>query len=106
MKTAVSAYVLSERHSTYQADSHGVSIFFPTDSSSFYDPARYDFAVGAVWPGAAVSVGAESAPAAATWGTLLTHYIQSFPGGPDVSEPPLPVSPQVPKEIFLPLLLR
>ena len=106
VKAAVSAYVLSERHSTYQADSHGVSIFFPTDSSSFYDPARYDFAVGAAWPGAAVSVGAESAPAAATWGTLLTHYIQSFPGGPDVSEPPLPVSPQVPKETFLPLILR
>ncbi len=96
--------MLAERHSTYQADSHGVSIFFPTDSSSFYNPSRYDFAVGATWPGAVQSPGTEFALDAASWGTLLTHYIQTFPGGPDVSEPPAPVSPQVPMELFLPLL--
>jgi len=106
VKTAVSAYVLAERHSPYRADSHGVSIFFPTDSSSFYDPSRYDFAVGATWPGMSRLTGANFAPDDAGWGTLLTHYIQTFPGGPDVSEPPSPVSPQVPKEVFLPILIR
>ncbi len=106
VKSAVSAYVLAERHSSCQADSHGVSIFFPADSSSFYNPSRYDFAVGAVWPGAAQSAGPETALDAAGWGTLLTRYIQAFPGGPDVSEPPPPVSPQVPKEAFIPVALR
>ncbi len=99
-------YVLAERHSIHEADSHGVSIFFPVDSSSFYNPSRYDFAVGATWPGAAAVPGGGFAPDDASWGTLLTHYIQTFPGGPDVSEPPPPVSPQVPKELYLPIIIR
>jgi hypothetical protein len=103
---AVGNYVLAERHHANQSGSHGVSIFFPTDSSSFYDPARYDFAVGATWPGVILAPGTQFARDAVGWGTLLTHYIQVFPGGPDVSEPPLPVSPQVPSEIFLPVLVR
>jgi hypothetical protein len=106
VKSAVGEYVLAERHSTNQADSHGVSIFFPSDSSSFYNPTRYDFAVGATWPGAIFSPGPEFALDAENWGALLTHYIQTFPGGPDVSEPPAPVSPQVPEELFLPVLIR
>jgi len=106
VKNAVSAYVLTERHSSYQADSHGVTIFFPTDSSSFYNPSSYDFAVGAIWPGVILSPGGEFALDAASWGTLLTHYIQTFPGGPDVSEPPPPVAPQVPMELFLPVIVR
>jgi len=106
VKSTVSAYVLAERHSLNQAGSHGVSIFFPTDSSSFYDPSRYDFAVGATWPGGNRSSGAESALDVVGWGTLLSHYIETFPGGPDVSEPPPPVAPQVPNEVFLPLAVR
>jgi len=106
VKSQVDTYVLAERHSTRMADAHGVSIFFPTDSSSFYDPSRYDFAVGAVWPGTILSTESEFALKAASWGPLLTHYIQTFPGGPDVSEPPPPVSPQVPDELFLPVLFR
>jgi hypothetical protein len=106
VKDAVSAYVLAERHSAYQADSHGVTIFFPTDSSSFYNPANYDFAVGATWPGGMASPQTDFTQAAAGWGALLTHYIETFPGGPDVSEPPPPVSPQTPKEVFLPVFLR
>jgi hypothetical protein len=106
VKSAVSAYVLAERHSSYQADSHGVSIFFPTDSSSFYNPSSYDFAVGAIWPGGMLSPGAEFALDTTSWGTLLTHYIQVYPGGADASEPPAPVSPQVPMELFLPVIVR
>ena len=105
VKSAVSAYVLSERHSIHQADSHGVSIFFPADSSSFYDPTRYDFAVGAIWTGLSLAPGMESTNDTESWGKLLTHYIQVFPGGPDVSEPPAPVSPQVPNELFLPVVV-
>ncbi len=50
--TKVDAYVLSERHSSTYGASHGVSIFFPTSSSSYYNASNYDFAAGAVWPGA------------------------------------------------------
>jgi hypothetical protein len=106
VKDAIGAYVLAERHSSNKAKSHGVSIFFPVDSSSFYDPAVYDFAVGATWPGGQLSAEPGLAPEDVGWGSLLTQYIQTFPGGPDVSEPPPPVSPQVPSELFLPLLVR
>ena len=106
VKDKVSAYVLAERHNSLQADSHGVTIFFPTDSSSFYNPSNYDFAVGATWPGMSLPPGMPLALDTASWGTLLTSYIQTFPGGPDVSEPPPPVSPQVPLELFLPIVVR
>jgi len=106
VKSAVSAYELAESHSSSQADSHGVSIFFPADSSSFYNPTRYDFAVGATWPGAPLAPGTEGMLDTVGWGTLLTHYIETFPGGPDVSEPPPPVSPEIQKELFLPAVVR
>jgi hypothetical protein len=106
VQSAVNDFVLFERHSANQAGSHGVSIFFPGDSSSFYNPSRYDFAVGAVWPGAATSSREGFSNDEEGWGALLTHYIQTFPGGPDVSEPPLPVSPQDAVELFLPMLIR
>ena len=85
---------------------HGVSIFFPADSSSFYNPTRYDFAVGATWPGAPIVPGTDGMLDTVGWGTLLTHYIQTFPGGPDVSEPPPPVSPEIQQELFLPAVVR
>jgi hypothetical protein len=106
VKSAVSAYVIAERHSARRGRARGVSIFFPVDSSSFYNPAHYDFAVGAIWPGTSSVFGPASETDAVGWGTLLTHYIQVFPGGPDVSEPPPPVPPQVPTESYLPLVLR
>ena len=106
VKAAVEAYVLAERHSNHQDGSHGVSIFFPTDSSSFYDPVRYDFAVGATWPGDPRSAEPVSALNAASWGTLISHYIEIFPGGPDMSQPPAPVAPQVVQERFMPLVVR
>jgi len=106
LKTALNAYVLAERHSSLQADSHGVSIFFPTDSSSFYNPAMYDFAVGAAWPDAPRPAADRLTPASANWGTLLTHYIQVYPGGPDVSTPPAPVAPQSPLDVFLPFIVQ
>lgn len=106
LKNAVDNYVLAERHNSRQVGTHGVSIFFPTDSSSFYTPTNYDFAVGATWPGLILSPEMVFSGDEAGWGTLLTHYIQVFPGGPDVSEPPPPVSPQVEKELFLPICFR
>ena len=98
---AVDAYVLSERHVAAFTGSHGVAIFFPSSSSSFYNAANYDFAAGAVWFGAA-----PERDAAGDWGALLTQYIDTFPGGPDVSQPPDPLAPQFPKEIFLPAIRR
>jgi hypothetical protein len=106
VKNAVDTYVLVERHSATLANSHGVSIFFPTDSSSFYNPARYDFAVGATWPVADHAPGTHFARDAGQWGSLLVHYIQVFQGGADVSEPPAPVAPQTSADIYLPILQR
>ena len=104
--SALGSFVLAERHSANLANSHGVSIFFPTNSSSFYDPSRYDFAVGATWPGGGLAPGSAFASESATWGTLISHYIQTFPGGPDVSQPPDPLAPQVPVSLFVPLMQK
>jgi len=109
---AVEAFVLNEAHCSRNTGSHGVSIFFPTDASSFYDGSRYDFAAGAVWQlrsgddafPAAIQAPTEGGPAG--WGGLLSNYIQAFPGGPDVSVPPPPVAPQVQEEVFVPLIVR
>lgn len=107
----VENYVIHERHlsdKTYNLDnSHGVSIFFPATASSFYDPANYDFAVGANWGGAAAAQGVE-AQAATTWGGMLVRYFQvTQPGGPDDATPPEPVAKLNPlTNVYLPLILR
>jgi hypothetical protein len=106
VRDALTQFVLADRRHSLMGDAHGVSIFFPTDSSSFYDPASYDFAVGATWPGYSSAPGADFAVDSAAWGALLGSYIEVFPGGPDVSQPPDPVEPQTPKEIYLPLIAR
>ncbi len=106
VRDAVTNFVLADRRHSSMADAHGVSVFFPTDSSSFYDPASYDFAVGAVWPGSSSAPGTDFAVDSASWGSLLSSYIEVYPGGPDVAQPPDPVSPQSPNELFLPLIVR
>ncbi|MHB1355401.1 MAG: clostripain-related cysteine peptidase [Anaerolineae bacterium] len=106
VKNAVSAYLLTERHSSSLDGSHGVSIYFPSDSSSFYNASRYDFVVGATWAGASPEPGKGAVLGASNWGTLVSHYVLIFPGGPDVSEPPDPVAPQVEKEVALPVVMK
>lgn len=90
---AVGSYVIDNRQSPgAMGQAHGVSIFFPDQSSSFYDPANYDFAVGALWgssrPGAAPGGGPQF-PSAVQWGPLLVSYINlAYPYAPDNPTPP------------------
>lgn len=52
--------------------SFGVSIFFPSRASHFYDGANYSCASGAIWnSGSGNRKGSSQAPA---WGELLVNY--------------------------------
>ena len=90
--------------------SHGVSIFFPPNASSFYNPENYDFAVGATWPSSAASSQQLSAGNDVTWGPMLVSFFGvTQPGGPVTEEPP-PLVPPVPTfdetYVYLPLVVR
>lgn len=104
--------VVAERHSSrnYRGNywnhdnSHGLSIFFPARSSSYYSDANYDFALGASWllPNARPAILTETSP---DWASLLVSYIQTVnPSAPDDPAPPDP-QPKIPIfTIFVPIL--
>ncbi len=75
------------------SDSFGVSIFFPSKASHFYDAANYSFASGAIWnsgPGNKGAAGNGQAEAPA-WGELLVNYFAlTDPGGEIDAELPQP----------------
>ncbi len=108
--------VFNERHRTGNVagklwkldNSYGVSIFFPSTASSFYNDANYDFATGANWRRQArESLNLEQATIA--WGPMLVNYFQtSQPNGSDDPEPPslIPRLLQQKNLVFLPLLHR
>jgi methenyltetrahydromethanopterin cyclohydrolase len=106
--SAVDDAVIYERHgssdSTNLDNSHGIAVFFPSTSSSFYHPDNYDFAVGANWD----DVGTMAAAGEEGWGTMLVDYIQQVnPDGPDDPEPPEPVAKLLPQStLFLPIVIR
>jgi len=72
--------------------SSGVSIFFPSKASHFYDGANYSYASGAIWnSGPSSRQGPSQAPA---WGQLLVDYFAlTDPGGAIDSALPQPRSP-------------
>jgi hypothetical protein len=106
---AVEAFVIYENHASTAAlnfdDSHGVSIFFPGTSSSFYDGFNNDFADGTNWGSV---TGLAAAQAGLAWGPMLVDYIaQVNPNGPDDSTPPEPAARLSPFfDVFLPLISR
>lgn len=110
---AVLAYIppSNERHAQGMAvnGSHGVSVFFPDHNSSFYNPSRYDFAVGATW-GTGSQVNGFSPLLAAssnTWGGLISNYVfETNPTSPDDSTPPDPIEKAIFYSVFLPVLTR
>jgi hypothetical protein len=112
--TAVDNYIILNRNSDSSypkwdlQNSHGVSIFFPSSASSFYQAGNYDFAVGATWPGSAGVWIVSTDEDVIHWGPMLVNYFQTTqPGGPDNPNPPEPVARQDPPiKIFLPLVLR
>jgi hypothetical protein len=108
---ALDPFVIAERHGSAGAwdleHSHGVSIFWPDQSSSFYNPDNYDFAAGADW-GQLLFKNAIHRPGATGWGNLLVNYIQAvYPGSHDLSTPP-EVQPRLDDgySIYLPLTQR
>jgi probable HAF family extracellular repeat protein len=106
--SAVDNAVIYERHGSSDSvnldNSHGISIFFPSTSSSFYHPGNYDFAVGAQWD----DLMAAATAAEGSWGGMLVSYIQQVnPDGPDDPEPPVPVTKSRPESsLFLPIVIR
>lgn len=108
---SVEAYITYERHANFRGvnNSHGVSIFFPTTRSSFYNNANYDFAVGAIWtPPLSYSImSPEEETPPVLWGSFLVEYINLVnPDGTDQSTPPPVVSKPITYNIFVPLLLK
>jgi len=108
---AVNNYVIYESHGSDEGtnldESHGVSIFFPATASSFYNPANYDFAVGATW-GGGMAASQPAAAQASTWGGWLVHYFQvTQPDGLDDPIPPEPIAKlSALTRLYLPLILR
>jgi hypothetical protein len=105
--SAIDAYTLRRARNGY-AGGHGVSIYFPTNPSSFYSPNNNAFAVGADWKASESELGAAET-AAGTWGQRLVSYIHSTnPNGADVSTPPDPIPAQIAPEpaLYLPYVSR
>ena len=104
----VQDFIIAEYHQT-SADakvpnSHGVSIFFPSTASSFYNADAYDFATGASWP--ANSYSSRSArESGVEWGPMLVNYFQTTkPGGPDNPTPPELIPLQQEFGVYLPMV--
>lgn len=86
--------------------SHGVSIFFPERSSSFYTEQNYAFAEGATWPKhSATALPAQATP---SWGATLAAIIQATnPDAPDDPDPPTPLAPlEAQMRVYLPVVQR
>jgi hypothetical protein len=73
-------------------NSHGVSIFFPERSSSFYSEQQYAFAEGATWPKhSATALPPQATP---SWSATLVALIQATnPDAPDDADPPTSLAP-------------
>lgn len=117
LQAAIAAHVIAEHHDSSGGfdlgNSHGVAIFFPTSTHSYYDGANNDFAIGTDW--GAIVPGALTPSAVAqesvAWGPLLVDFIQQVnPDAPDTPDPPEPVArlrpPSAGGRVFLPLVLR
>jgi hypothetical protein len=107
LKSAINGFVVGEHtyhwsgtatikgnyHEYYLEDSHGVSIFFPNYSRSFYKESWLDFAAGTVWD-LPVSGNMENRAGDLTaevieWGPMLVEYVrESNPGHADDPNPP------------------
>jgi len=87
-------------------NAHGVSIFFPNYSRSFYKGSWLDFAAGTTWNIAAMPP-AEALDTTIEWGPMLVEYVrQTNPNVPDNPNPPALIAPLIPATIHLPLVVR
>lgn len=73
--------------------SFGLSIFFPSKASHFYDAANYSYAAGAIWNSGPAKHGTfrKGSSEEPAWGQLLVNYFAlTDPGGAIDSELPQP----------------
>lgn len=110
---AVQIYIPHESHEWFRdvGNSHGVSIYFPTSRSSFYNVENYNFAVGAIWNPSLQSnlLNTKGETPPILWGSFLVNYINLVnPNGPDRLDPPPLVNKPEPfnYRIYFPLLLK
>jgi hypothetical protein len=111
---AVDDYIVLNRNSDINYPkwdlhgSHGVSIFFPSTASSFYNSENYDFAVGATWPGNSGALTFSSEDETVEWGPMLVNYFQTTqPGGSDNPNPPEPIARLIPLSyVYIPIIVR
>ena len=107
---AIKGYVIAEGHLSDESfhtfdNVHGVSIWFPKNSSSFYRGQFLQFAEDTQWETPTPTQLGQGGPA---WGSFLVQFIKATnPNGEDISQPP----PLLPKEpigiyLYLPLILR
>ena len=72
--------------------SHGISIFFPTARSSYYNSRNYSFADEVDWLQGDGAVGMQGTGTG--WGSMLASYFAvTQPGGPDDTTPPPALAP-------------
>lgn len=106
---AVDMAVMYESHASTPAtnldNSHGISIFFPANPSSFYYGENNDFATGTDW-GAPLLL--TPSGESISWGPFLVEYIaQTNPTGSDDATPPEPIPKATDlRSVFLPVTVR
>jgi hypothetical protein len=99
-------------HYWNHTNSHGVSIFFPDYSRSFYKGSWLDFAAGTEWdiePSAGLTPGGDDATSTTIeWGPMLVEYVrETNPDAPDDPRPPELVAPlSRVTSVHLPVVLR
>ena len=91
-------------------NTHGVSIFFPNYSRSFYKEGWLDFAAGTDWnieQGLSLALTGQASEAI-EWGPMLVEYVRyTNPSHPDDPNPPALVEVLTwPGRVYLPLILR
>lgn len=123
LMTSVNGYIIYEDHWSgpffdehhknhywYHANSHGVSIFFPQFSRSFYKDSWSDFTAGTTWNinGSQTMLTVPNSAATIEWGPMLVEYVRDTnPNVPDNPGPPQLLAAQMSHYfISLPLLRR
>lgn len=127
VKVAVQAYVPSSNSYAFQwsgnfmyhgnpyswdvARGHGVSIFFPNYSRSFYKSSWLDFAAGTVWNINDIGNASNSFVEITDtndWGPMIVEYVrQTNPSIPDNPNPPELLAPLMTiQSVFLPAIRR
>lgn len=115
LMTEINTMIIEEHHrsGSYENNywgldhSHGISVYFPDKSSSFYNELWLDFAEGANWNFDS-QIGTENRMTSQTtvtkWGSFISEYVRlSNPNEPDIVSPPPLLAPIPNFKIYLPL---